>query len=56
MRYWRQVTAIFLFLSSALFGQHYTQTNLDANVSGVAAATDSQLVNGWGLARASDLG
>ena len=45
--------AIFLLLSSAVFAQHYTQTNLDANVSGVAEATDSQLVNGWGLARTS---
>jgi uncharacterized protein (TIGR03118 family) len=45
--------AIFLFLSTAVFGQHYTQVNLDANVSGVAEATDSQLVNSWGLARAS---
>ena len=45
--------AIFLFLSTAVFGQHYTQTNLDANVRGVAEATDPQLVNAWGLARAS---
>jgi uncharacterized protein (TIGR03118 family) len=45
--------AMFLFLSSAVFAQHYTQINLDANVSGVTEATDSQLVNAWGLARAS---
>ncbi len=45
--------AIFLFLSSAVFAQHYTQINLDANVNGVAEATDSQLVNAWGLARSS---
>ena len=45
--------AIFLFLSTAVFGQHYTQVNLDANVRGVAEATDPQLVNAWGLARAS---
>jgi uncharacterized protein (TIGR03118 family) len=38
-------------LSPSLFAQHYTQTNLDANTSGSAEATDSQLVNGWGIAR-----
>ncbi len=43
----------FLLLSSAVFAQHYTQVNLDANVSGAAEATDSQLVNAWGLARSS---
>ncbi|HEX3374471.1 MAG TPA: TIGR03118 family protein [Edaphobacter sp.] len=45
--------AVFLFLSTAVFGQHYTQVNLDANVSGVAEAPDPQLVNAWGLARAA---
>ena len=45
--------AMFLFLSSAVFAQHYQQINLDANVSGVAEAPDPQLVNAWGLARAS---
>jgi hypothetical protein len=28
--------AVFLLMSSAVFAQHYTQTNLDANVSGAA--------------------
>jgi uncharacterized protein (TIGR03118 family) len=45
--------AVFLLLSSAVFAQHYTQVNLDANVSGVAEAADPQLVNAWGLARTS---
>jgi uncharacterized protein (TIGR03118 family) len=45
--------AIFLMASSAVFAQHYKQVNLDANVSGVAEAPDPQLVNAWGLARAS---
>jgi hypothetical protein len=45
--------AIFLFLSSAVFAQHYTQVNLDANVTGAAEAADAQLVNAWGLARSS---
>jgi uncharacterized protein (TIGR03118 family) len=42
-----------LSLSPAAFAQRYAQTNLDANVSGVAKAVDQQLVNGWGLARAT---
>src|SRR5882757_3995283 len=45
--------AIFLLTTSAVFGQHYEQVNLDANVTGVAEAADPQLVNAWGLARAS---
>jgi uncharacterized protein (TIGR03118 family) len=45
--------AIFLLASSAVFAQHYEQVNLDANVSGAAEAVDSQLINGWGLARSS---
>ena len=45
--------ALFLLTSSAVFAQHYTQTNLQASTSGVAEQTDNQLVNSWGLARAS---
>lgn len=45
---------IALSLSSAAFAQHYTQVNLDSNVSGVAEQPpDPQLVNAWGLARSS---
>lgn len=33
--------------------QHYTQTNLVADIPGVAAVTDSNLVNPWGLSRSS---
>jgi hypothetical protein len=40
-----------LFLVAVSFGQHYTQTNLQANTPGVAEATDPQLVNSWGLSR-----
>lgn len=38
--------------SSSLFGQQtgYMQTNLVANTAGVAAMTDSQLSNPWGIA------
>jgi hypothetical protein len=35
------------------FGQHYDQTTLVANTSGVASAIDPQLVNAWGLSRGS---
>jgi len=35
------------------FGQHYTQTNVQANTPGVAEATDPQLINSWGLSRTS---
>jgi uncharacterized protein (TIGR03118 family) len=45
--------ALALTLSPAAFAQHYTQTNLDANVSGAAESVDPLLVNGWGLARSS---
>jgi len=33
--------------------QHYRQTNLVSNTSGVAPVTDPQLVNSWGLSRSS---
>ncbi len=33
--------------------QHYTQTNLVADLPGIAAVTDPNLVNPWGLARSS---
>jgi uncharacterized protein (TIGR03118 family) len=42
-----------LSLGATSFGQHYTQTNLQANTTGVAEATDPQLVNPWGLSRTS---
>lgn len=35
------------------FGQHYKQTNLVSNTSGVAPVTDPSLVNPWGLSRGS---
>jgi uncharacterized protein (TIGR03118 family) len=35
------------------FAQHYTQVNLVSNTSGVAPVTDPNLVNPWGLSRAS---
>ena len=56
MKFFSQMAASVTFalsVSSAAFAQHYTQVNLDSNVAGAAEATDSQLVNGWGLARSS---
>src|SRR5260370_16097460 len=46
-------TTMALSVGTFSFGQHYTQTNLQANASGVAEATDPQLVNSWGLSRSS---
>ena len=45
--------ALNLILGAAAFGQHYTQTNLVSNMSGVAPVTDPQLINAWGISRGS---
>ena len=42
-----------LAVASPAIAQHYTQVNLVANTSGVAPVTDPNLVNPWGLSRAS---
>src|SRR5258707_8063092 len=46
-------STVALALVSVSFGHHYTQTNLQANAPGLAEASDPQLVNAWGLSRAS---
>src|SRR6266403_5549701 len=46
-------TTMALSLGTLSFGQHYTQTSLQTNASGVAEATDPQLINSWGLSRSS---
>jgi len=46
-------TAWGLILGATCFAQHYTQTNLVSNTAGVAPVTDPQLINPWGLSRAS---
>jgi uncharacterized protein (TIGR03118 family) len=46
-------TALTFIISVACFGQHYNQTNLVSNTPGVAAVTDPQLINPWGLSRNS---
>jgi uncharacterized protein (TIGR03118 family) len=45
--------ALALTMGAVSFAQHYTQTNLVSNTSGVAPVTDPQLVNPWGLSRGS---
>jgi uncharacterized protein (TIGR03118 family) len=40
-------------MGATCFAQHYKQTNLVSNTSGVAPVTDPQLINAWGLSRAS---
>ena len=41
-------TAVSLSMGAVAFGQHYVQTNLQANTSGAAEATDPNLVNASG--------
>src|SRR5205814_10705612 len=43
------IFAAVLCLSSAAFAQRYSQTNLVSDISGLAAHTDSRLVNPWGI-------
>jgi hypothetical protein len=41
------------FLAGPATAQHYTQVNLVSNQNGQAAHTDTNLVNGWGIARSA---
>src|SRR5437667_1820371 len=45
--------ALNLILGAAAFAQHYTQTNLVSNMSGVAPLTHPQLINAWAISRGS---
>jgi uncharacterized protein (TIGR03118 family) len=45
--------AVTLCLSTAVFAQHFQQTNLVSDVPGLAATTDPHLVNPWGLTRSA---
>src|SRR5277367_482579 len=45
--------AVNAYTQSASSSQHYKQTNLISDQTGVAAVTDPNLVNPWGLARSS---
>ena len=40
-------------LAGRSFAQHYTRTDLTANMAGIAPNTDPNLVNAWGMARAT---
>lgn len=42
-----------LVLPGMMLGQQYKQTTLASNTPGVAPVTDTSLVNGWGISRAS---
>ena len=42
-----------LIMQAVCFAQHYNQTNLVSNTSGVASVTDPQLINPWGISRGS---
>ena len=41
------------FLAGSASAQHYTQVNLVSNQTGQAAHTDTNLMNGWGIARSA---
>jgi uncharacterized protein (TIGR03118 family) len=47
------IAVLTLMMGAVCFGQHYTQTDLVSNTSGVAPVTDPQLVNPWGISRGS---
>jgi uncharacterized protein (TIGR03118 family) len=52
----RRVAVLALVLAAVapgLYAQHYAQTNLVSDQTGVAAATDPNLVNPWGMSRSS---
>jgi hypothetical protein len=46
-------TALTLIMGVGCFAQHYTQTNLVSNASGIAPVTNPQLINPWGISRGS---
>ena len=45
--------ALSTIMGAVCFGQHYTQTNLVSNTTGVAPVTDPLLINPWGISRGS---
>jgi hypothetical protein len=52
VRYGVTLATLLLFATFA-FSQHYQQTNLVSDLPGVAARTDANLINAWGLARSA---
>jgi len=55
MKYTKVCFSIFSvwLLATAAMAQHYDQTNLVSDIPGLAAHTDPDLVNSWGLTRAA---
>ena len=51
--YFAVVVFGFLLLPAVAQAQHYTQTNLVSDQTGVAAVTDPHLINPWGLTRSA---
>jgi len=49
------IATCMMLLSEVAQAQHYIQNNLVSDIPGMAAQTDSNLVNPWGLARSSDV-
>src|SRR4051812_23069513 len=47
------VLSAVVLLSLSGWAQHYDQTNLVSDFPGLAASTDPQLVNAWGLTRSA---
>src|SRR5205807_4756149 len=45
--------ALFSLATTLAGQQHYKQTNLVSDIPGMAAVTDTHLVNPWGLSRSS---
>lgn len=55
-RHWSLASVAALSFATVLAAQptqHYTQTNLVSDMPGVAAVTDPNLVNAWGMSRSS---
>src|SRR5882672_2062670 len=44
---------LFILLAGTAGAQHYVQTNLFSDQAGQAAHQDTNLVNGWGIARSA---
>jgi uncharacterized protein (TIGR03118 family) len=45
--------ALALITGTVCFGQHYNQSNLVSNTSGIVPVSDPHLINAWGLSRGS---
>ena len=50
---WMSCLIVSLTFTSLVSAQKYTQTNLVSDIPGLAATTDPNLVNAWGIAFSS---